>query len=132
MIAEFTPIAPARRGNRDLRGDITLASVAAPYVTGSVIENAATALDGYQTGYLVCGLLRSPGASPGCCSCGRPWIRPGSGGTASPRQFGRHRRLIGFPRWRAAAAPALWHRIIRIFRTWHLRTGHLRTWHLRT
>ena len=43
----------------------TLAGVAAPYVTGSVIEGAPTVLEGYQTGYLVCGAAQIAGGIAG-------------------------------------------------------------------
>lgn len=65
MIAEFTPIAQRGAVIAIFGAIYTLAGVAAPYVTGSVIENAATALDGYQTGYLVCGAAQIAGGIAG-------------------------------------------------------------------
>jgi len=61
MIAEFTP--SSRRGAViAIFGTIfALAEVIAPYADGSVIEQAATALDGYQTGYLICVAMQVAG-----------------------------------------------------------------------
>jgi sugar phosphate permease len=65
MIAEFTPIAQ-RGAVIAIFGSIyTLAGVLAPYVNGSVIEGAASLLDGYQSGYLICGAAQIGGGVAG-------------------------------------------------------------------
>jgi MFS family permease len=61
MIAEFTPIAQ-RGATIAIFGAIyALAGVIAPYANGSVIEGAATMLDGYQTGYMICAGMQVAG-----------------------------------------------------------------------
>ena len=65
MIAEFTPIAQRGAVIAIFGAIYTLAGVVAPYVNGSVIENGATLLDGYQTGYLVCGAAQVLGGVAG-------------------------------------------------------------------
>ena len=53
MIGEFTPVAQ-RGAIISIYGAIyTLAGVMAPYVMGSVIEDAATPLDGFMTGFKI-------------------------------------------------------------------------------
>ena len=61
MIAEFTPTAQ-RGATIAIFGAIyTLAGVIAPAANGSVIENAPTLLDGYQTGYRICAVIQVAG-----------------------------------------------------------------------
>jgi MFS family permease len=70
MIAEFSPIRQ-RGATIAIFGAIyTLAGVIAPYANGSVIEGAATALDGYQTGYLICAGMQVAG---GLCGLALMW-----------------------------------------------------------
>jgi MFS family permease len=53
MLGEFTPLSQ-RGAIISIYGAIyTLAGVIAPYLMGSVIEGAATPLDGYMNGYRV-------------------------------------------------------------------------------
>ena len=47
------PGVAARRRDRDLRRDLTLAGILAPVVMGSVIKHAATPLEGYMTGFTI-------------------------------------------------------------------------------
>jgi MFS family permease len=65
MIAEFTPIAQRGAVIAIFGAIYTLAGIVAPYVNGSVIERGATLLDGYQTGYLVCGAAQVLGGLAG-------------------------------------------------------------------
>ncbi len=53
MIAEFTPIAQRGAVIAIFGAIYTLAGIIAPYVSGSLIQGAATVLDGYQQGYVV-------------------------------------------------------------------------------
>ena len=43
----------------------TSAGLLAPYVMGSVIENAATPLDGFNTGFIICGVVMLIGGAVG-------------------------------------------------------------------
>jgi MFS family permease len=61
MISEFTPIAQRGAVIAIFGALYTLAGVIAPYANGSVIENAATMLDGYQTGYIICAGMQIAG-----------------------------------------------------------------------
>jgi MFS family permease len=61
MISEFTPIAQRGAVIAIFGAIYTLAGVIAPYANGSVIEGAATLLDGYQTGYLICAGMQVAG-----------------------------------------------------------------------
>ncbi len=61
MIAEFTPVAQRGAVIAIFGAIYTLAGVIAPYANGSVIESAASALDGYQTGYLICAGMQAAG-----------------------------------------------------------------------
>jgi MFS family permease len=61
MIAEFTPISQRGAVIAIFGAIYTLAGVVAPYANGSVIEGAATMLDGYQTGYLICAGMQMAG-----------------------------------------------------------------------
>lgn len=65
MIAEFTPVAQRGAVIAIFGAIYTLAGVGAPYFNGSVIQGAATILDGYQTGYLVCGAAQIAGGIAG-------------------------------------------------------------------
>lgn len=70
MISEFTPILQRGAAIAIFGAIYTLAGVIAPYATGSVIEGAATALDGYQTGYLICAGMQVAG---GLCGLALMW-----------------------------------------------------------
>jgi MFS family permease len=61
MISEFTPIAQRGAVIAIFGAIYTLAGVIAPYANGSVIEGAATMLDGYQTGYMICAGMQVAG-----------------------------------------------------------------------
>ena len=71
VIAEITP--PTQRGAVLAIGTAvgTSAGLLAPYVMGSVIENAATPLDGFNTGFIICGLIMLV-----CGAVGLALIRP--------------------------------------------------------
>jgi MFS family permease len=71
MIAEFVPIVQRGAAIAIFGAIYTLAGVIAPYANGSVIERAATALDGYQTGYLICAVMQVVGGL-----CGLALMRP--------------------------------------------------------
>jgi MFS family permease len=70
MISEFTPILQRGAAIAIFGAIYTLAGVIAPYANGSVIEGAATALDGYQTGYLICAGMQVAG---GLCGLALMW-----------------------------------------------------------
>ena len=70
MISEFTPILQRGAAIAIFGAIYTLAGVIAPYANGSVIEGAATALDGYQTGYLICAGMQVAG---GLCGLSLMW-----------------------------------------------------------
>ena len=57
IVAEITP--PAQRGALLAIGTAVASSAGllAPYVMGSVIESAATPLDGFHTGFFMCGVI---------------------------------------------------------------------------
>ena len=61
VISELTPV--AQRGALLAIGTAvgTSAGLLAPFVTGSVIETAATPLGGFNTGFLICGLIMLAG-----------------------------------------------------------------------
>jgi MFS family permease len=63
VIGEITP--PAQRGALLAIGSAvaSLAGLFAPYIMGSVIESATTPLDGFNTGFLVCGVIMLVGGS---------------------------------------------------------------------
>jgi len=65
MIAEFTPIAQRGAVIAIFGAIYTLAGIVAPYVAGSLIEGAATVLDGYQRGYQVTATLQIVGGIAG-------------------------------------------------------------------
>jgi MFS family permease len=70
MISEFTPILQRGAAIAIFGAIYSLAGVIAPYANGSVIEGAATALDGYQTGYLICAGMQAAG---GLCGLALMW-----------------------------------------------------------
>jgi MFS family permease len=72
MIAEFTPIAQRGAVLAIFGAIYTLAGIMAPYLNGSVIENAATPLEGYQTGFTICSGMMIAGGILGSLL-----IRPG-------------------------------------------------------
>jgi MFS transporter, ACS family, D-galactonate transporter len=57
VVSEVTPV--AQRGALLAIGTAisTSAGLLAPYVMGSVIETAATPLDGFNTGFMICGII---------------------------------------------------------------------------
>jgi MFS family permease len=61
MISEFTPIVQRGAAIAIFGAIYALAGVIAPYANGSVIEGAATMLDGYQTGYMICAGMQIAG-----------------------------------------------------------------------
>ena len=65
MLAEFTPIAQRGAVIAIFGAIYTLAGVAAPYLNGSLIEGAATVLEGYQRGYMVSGSIQIAGGIAG-------------------------------------------------------------------
>ncbi|WP_428534274.1 MFS transporter [Rhodopila sp.] len=65
MIAEFTPIAQRGAVIAIFGAIYTLAGIIAPYVSGSLIQGAATVLDGYQQGYMVSGSAQIIGGIAG-------------------------------------------------------------------
>jgi len=65
MLAEFTPIAQRGAVIAIFGAIYTLAGVAAPYLNGSMIEGAATVLEGYQRGYMVSGSIQIAGGIAG-------------------------------------------------------------------
>ncbi len=65
MISEFTPVAQRGAVIAIFGAIYTLAGVVAPYTMGSVIQGAATVMDGYQTGFLVSASVQIAGAVAG-------------------------------------------------------------------
>ena len=61
VVSEITPV--AQRGALLAIGTAvsTSAGLLAPYVMGSVIETAATPLDGFNTGFMICGVIMLAG-----------------------------------------------------------------------
>jgi MFS transporter, ACS family, D-galactonate transporter len=57
VVSEVTPV--AQRGALLAIGTAisTSAGLLAPYVMGSVVETAATPLDGFNTGFMICGII---------------------------------------------------------------------------
>jgi ACS family D-galactonate transporter-like MFS transporter len=57
VVSEIVPV--AQRGALLAIGTAvsTSAGILAPYVMGSVVEAAATPLDGFNTGFMICGLV---------------------------------------------------------------------------
>jgi len=65
VVGEITPV--AQRGALLAIGTAvsTSAGLLAPYVMGSVIEMAATPLDGFNTGFMICGVVMLAGGAIG-------------------------------------------------------------------
>jgi ACS family D-galactonate transporter-like MFS transporter len=65
IVGEITP--PAQRGALLAIGTAvgTSAGLLAPYVMGSVIETAASPLDGFNTGFTICGVIMLVGGAIG-------------------------------------------------------------------
>jgi MFS transporter, ACS family, D-galactonate transporter len=65
VVSEITPV--AQRGALLAIGTAvsTSAGLLAPYVMGSVIERAATPLDGFNTGFTICGVIMLVGGAIG-------------------------------------------------------------------
>jgi len=61
VVSELTPV--AQRGALLAIGTAvsTSAGLLAPYVMGSVIETAVTPLDGFNTGFMICGVIMLAG-----------------------------------------------------------------------
>ncbi len=86
MISEFTPVAQRGAVIAIFGAIYTLAGVIAPYLNGSVIEGAATPLEGYQTGFSICAATMVAGGILGLAL-----IRPG----VDRDRVTRHRLAIG-------------------------------------
>jgi MFS family permease len=65
VVSEIAPV--AQRGAMLAIGTAvsTSAGLLAPYVMGSVIESAATPLDGFNTGFMICGVIMLVGGVVG-------------------------------------------------------------------
>jgi len=65
VVSEITPV--AQRGALLAIGNAigTLAGIIAPYVMGSVVETAATPLEGFNTGFTICGAIMVAGGAIG-------------------------------------------------------------------
>jgi ACS family D-galactonate transporter-like MFS transporter len=65
VVGEIAPV--AQRGALLAIGTAvsTSAGLLAPYVMGSLIENAATPLDGFNTGFMICGVIMLVGGTIG-------------------------------------------------------------------
>ena len=65
VVSEITPV--AQRGALLAIGTAvsTSAGLLAPYVMGSVVETAATPLDGFNTGFMICGVIMLVGGAIG-------------------------------------------------------------------
>jgi ACS family D-galactonate transporter-like MFS transporter len=65
VMAEITP--PAKRGAVLAMGTAvgTSAGLLAPYIMGSVIETAAAPLEGFNTGFVICGVIMLAGGTIG-------------------------------------------------------------------
>jgi MFS transporter, ACS family, D-galactonate transporter len=71
MIGEFTPV-QQRGAMLAITNSIwTIAGVIAPYVMGRVIEGGATAAQGYEHGFVICGVIASA-----CGAIGLIFLRP--------------------------------------------------------
>ena len=64
VVGEITPA--AQRGALLAIGTAvsTSAGLLAPYVMGSLIEKAATPLDGFNTGFIICGVIMLVSGAP--------------------------------------------------------------------
>lgn len=65
MIAEFTPIRQRGAVIAIFGAIYTLAGVAAPYVSGTLIQGAGSVLEGYQKGYIVTAFMQIAGGVAG-------------------------------------------------------------------
>ena len=65
IISSFTPVAQRAAVIAIFVAIYTSAGIFAPIVTGSVIETAATVLEGYYTGYTITGLVQLLGGLAG-------------------------------------------------------------------
>jgi MFS transporter, ACS family, D-galactonate transporter len=65
VVGEITP--PSQRGALLAIGTAvgTSAGLLAPYIMGSVIEIASTPLDGFYTGFIICGIIMMVGGAIG-------------------------------------------------------------------
>src|SRR5580700_141305 len=65
VVSEIAPV--AQRGAMLAIGTAvsTSAGLLAPYVMGSVVESAATPLDGFNTGFMICGIIMLVGGAIG-------------------------------------------------------------------
>jgi MFS transporter, ACS family, D-galactonate transporter len=73
MLSEFTPV-PQRGAMLAITNSVwTLAGLLAPYLMGQVIEGAATAAEGYQQGFVLCGVVTLIGGLIGLV-----FLRPGT------------------------------------------------------
>ncbi len=86
MIAEFAPIAQRGAAIAIFGAIYALAGVIAPYATGTIIESAATPLEGYQTGFLISAFMQVAGGVLGFLL-----IRPAVDRT----RIARHRMAAG-------------------------------------
>ncbi len=89
VVAEITPA--AQRGALLAIGTAvgTSAGLLAPYVMGSLIENAATPLEGFNTGFMICGGIMLVGGA-----IGMALIRP----EREAMQWARKTWMVGLPR----------------------------------
>jgi MFS family permease len=61
IVSEFTPV-PQRGAVLAINNAVaTSAGVIAPYVMGSVVQDAASAADGYTLGFVICGAVSFAG-----------------------------------------------------------------------
>jgi ABC-type proline/glycine betaine transport system permease subunit len=65
MLSEFIPTAQRGAAIAIFGAIYTLAGIIAPYVNGSIIESAATPLEGYHTGFMICALAQILGGLAG-------------------------------------------------------------------
>ncbi len=65
MLSEFTPVGQRGAVIAIFGAIYTLAGIVAPFATGSIIEGAATVLDGYHTGFLVSAAMQIAGGLAG-------------------------------------------------------------------
>ena len=92
MLSEFTPVAQRGAVIAIFGAIYTLSGIVAPYVTGSLIEGAATALDGYHMGFLV-----SAGMQIGGGLAGLALMWPGADRVRVMRLRMRSTEMAGLP-----------------------------------
>src|SRR5215469_11321905 len=82
VVSEIVPV--AQRGALLAIGTAvsTSAGILAPYVMGSVVEAAATPLDGFNTGFMICGIVMLAGGI-----IATALVRPERSPRSQPRQF---------------------------------------------